>query len=331
MSYIINSYIIFNKFLNNKIMEQYTNGILKFPNLPNPDPISTFLLKFNQMCIGIFNPQTSFPNIEQYQKELQILTSDPQYFNMLIHVVNSTPCSESCFFACAIATSHIKRFGNFFAPKNLIELGNTVFNLMFLQPNNYPEKTLGTAYQLLSTILKYTWFETENSLKNFIDILLEQEPITEKCLEFFQIMVDEMQSIDTRISALYRRVYFSFETKYLGKIARACILAILQFTDGKELNFSLIKSALQTLNSCLKYNFQTGKEDDTCDFYVFFRIIYFIFHSVLSCFPPLKTLAKLSPAGKFYKKVKLALYLFPSYLDFCKNYIRSILIAQHAV
>ncbi len=241
-------------------------------NSPNPDSpaapdLALFSARFETLCAGLFATSGDWRQIAAWQKELQLVSSDPRYFHIVSSILLNSRSASTTFFASAVLSTHVRRFGKLLSLPVVSELSTRLFKLVLENPKGV--WTDRSVYQLLSGLLKCIWFEPEfGAAKSLLEMLVSGlSTAGEQAFVLLDTIIDEMQSPDTRVSATHRRVYYSFECKYLGHIVKECvtILAGLQVTEE---SLPRLQSVLQTLRNCLRYSFQSGKEDDTCDFYV---------------------------------------------------------------
>ena len=245
-------------------MQEHTLSVTDpFPiNNPTDEPalIASFQHKFPEICIGLFSSNGDWKKISEWQRDLDEIKKNPRYYKLLSLALINSEEAAVVFFASATLTSQVIHFGNVIPAEYLFELGKCLFQIILgkLKPASSTDKCSKSLYQLSSILLKHTWFEQKFSLKPFLDSLLAQVNSTLKLSDsllipfaFMQSICDEMQSTDTRVSAIFRRVFYQFECKYLGKIFQTCISSLELQIEQTE-NLLLLKPILRTLHSCFK-------------------------------------------------------------------------------
>jgi len=231
--------------------------------LPNtsPEPINeaayaNFMAEYTVICNGTFN------SIPQYHEQIKNLSLNPLCFPYVAKALLTEKSEAIVFLSSSIIINHIKKFGSHFTPNILQDLGLNLLNTCCFDCGRQ-KLVKDSINKLIAVLLKYTWLETVNPLRESIELLLNNT-LTEALLEFLIVLIDEMQSNETKVSTIYRRVYYSFESKWLCTIARFCIFLIASISE-KKVDVSFVRILLITFQSCLKYN---EEEENTSDFYV---------------------------------------------------------------
>lgn len=225
-----------------------------------------FVKEYTHICSEVFSSPIPLP---QYHDQIKNLSQNPLCFTSVGKALLSQRSEAVAFLSSSIISNLIRKFGNYFSPSLLQDFGANLLSACTGNFFSYGQRKTAqnSINKLIAVLLKYTWLQSDNLLKSSVETLLNC-PLSEVVLELLTAIVNEMQSSETKVSALYRRVYYLFECKWLGRIARACILALSSFKKEGAGTLS-VKPLLVLLEACLRYNFQNAKEDDTSDFYVF--------------------------------------------------------------